>query len=122
MARTRWKSKYKPKYCDMIIEAMAEGKSLYQFAASIDVGADTLYDWARKHEEFSDALEIARAKSVAFWENLGINLMIGAPLDPVRKGKGDKHVWMFFMRNRFRSMGYGDDDVFDYEKNDGFDV
>jgi len=116
------RSKYKPKYCAMLIKSAESGESISKFCADIGISMPTFYEWTKVHEDFDHAHEIAVAKAVAFWEQLGINLMIGRPLDPGSKSKGDRHVWMFFMRNRFRSAGYGDDDAFSYEKNDGFDV
>lgn len=54
-------TKYDPKYCDEAIEFMAEGFSVGAFAGKIRVSRDTLYEWASKHREFSDALKIGRS-------------------------------------------------------------
>ena len=106
----------------MIIESADRGESIAKFCADIGISQSTFFDWCKAHPDFDEAKEVALMKSVSFWEQLGINLMVGRPLDPSTKSKGDKAVWMFFMRNRFRSAGYGDEDVFAYEKNDGFNV
>lgn len=61
---------YDPKYCDEIIEFLAQGKHPVQFAAKIGVSKSTLYKWATDNPEFSDSLEIAKAKSLDWWINL----------------------------------------------------
>lgn len=59
---------YKPEYCDMIIEAMAEGVSLTGFAGIIGVSRESVYHWMSLHREFSDAASRARAARVLWWE------------------------------------------------------
>jgi hypothetical protein len=43
---------------------MGQGKSLTAFAGSIRVAVDTVYDWIKKHSEFSDAVSRARSARV----------------------------------------------------------
>ena len=89
MARGR-PSKYKPEYCEEIIKFFdyspyreveiphyQAGKLQYKdtkllpneprfisdFAHSIGVHIDTLYEWAKKYPEFSEALKIANSKN-----------------------------------------------------------
>lgn len=50
-------TKYKSEYCDMVVEWLAEGKLLYNFAKHINVGVVTLHDWRNAHEEFSKAIK-----------------------------------------------------------------
>ena len=61
-------SKYQPSYCDELIHHMAQGYTLTSFGGVIGVHRDTLYEWASKHERFSDALKIGRAKGQLVWE------------------------------------------------------
>lgn len=63
-------TKYDPKYCAEIIEFMAQGKHPAQFAARVGVSKSTIYKWAIDNPEFSDAFEIAKAKSLDWWINL----------------------------------------------------
>lgn len=63
-------SKYRPEYCQMIVDHMAEGASILSFAAEIDVARSTINEWADVHEDFSDALKRAKAKCAAWWERL----------------------------------------------------
>lgn len=52
---------YRDDYCDRVIEFMKSGFSLTAFAGEIRVSRETIYEWARVHPEFSDAVRIAQA-------------------------------------------------------------
>jgi hypothetical protein len=43
---------YKPEYCEMLIEHMAEGFTFESFAGVVRVARDTLFEWRRNHPEF----------------------------------------------------------------------
>lgn len=64
-------TKYKPEYCDMVVEHMKGGLSLQSFAAEIDVNIDTVNEWRKVHEEFSVAVKRGRDHQASFWEKLG---------------------------------------------------
>lgn len=59
---------YRPEYCQAVVEFMAEGYTATAFAGEIGVSRDTIYAWASKHHEFSDALRMGQAKSLRWWE------------------------------------------------------
>lgn len=86
-------TKYRPKYCEQIIEFMAEGKSKEAFAGHIGVSRRRIPDWSKKHKEFGRAVEIGTAKSQNFWEELGIQMALS--------GQGNVTAWIFNMKNRF---------------------
>lgn len=67
---------YQQEYCEAVLEAGAQGKSIAWMAASLDVNKDTIYEWAKVHPEFSDALTRARAKAQAWWEDQGQTGMV----------------------------------------------
>jgi transposase-like protein len=99
--RTGRPSKYKPEYCEQLIEHMEQGLSFEAFAGSIGVCKQTLYTWTEEHEEFLDAKKRATEKSRLFWEKMGIDNIIN-----VSEFKGDSTslnsaVWVFNMKNRF---------------------
>ena len=62
-------TKYKPEYCEKVIEVGKLGGSLTKMALACDVDKASLHDWAAKHEEFALALTRARAESLAWWED-----------------------------------------------------
>lgn len=64
-------SEYNPVYCDLVIEAMTDGKSLTAFAAEIGVARSTINYWMDSYPEFSEAVNIAKAKCAAWWEERG---------------------------------------------------
>lgn len=61
-------SKYKPEYCDAIIEHAATGASLVSFAGSIKVPKLTLNNWAAEIPEFAEAMATAKAVAAHWWE------------------------------------------------------
>lgn len=75
-------SKYRPEYCDMVVEHMSEGASLTSFAAEIDVSRETISEWSRVHPEFSVAVKKGKAKCSAWWERLGRTGAMGGDVNP----------------------------------------
>lgn len=53
-------TKYLPEYSEQIIELCGRGMYIEEFAHEIRVHKDTLYEWAKHHPDFSDALKLAR--------------------------------------------------------------
>ena len=71
-------TKYKPEFCQLLVEHMAKGYSFESFAGldEVDVDRDTLYEWRSTQEEFSDALRRGRSKQLLKDEttlNLGLD-------------------------------------------------
>lgn len=62
---------YLPEYCERVIELGREGKSVVQMACELDAHKDTLYEWAKVHQEFSDAFTRAKQWSQNWWESKG---------------------------------------------------
>lgn len=60
-------SKYSKDYCEDVIAFMSQGGCLTEYAAEIGVSRDTVYEWASKHKEFSDALTHAKQVGEAYW-------------------------------------------------------
>lgn len=86
-------TKYKPEYCEQLIEHMANGFSFEAFAGVVGTSNKTLYSWAEKNEQFLHAKEEGFAKSRAFWEQIGIN--------QAKHGEGNATAFVFNMKNRF---------------------
>ncbi len=77
MATPGQPTKYRPEYCQQIIDLMEQGKTLTQFAATLRVTRETIYEWMKVHPEFSDAVKTARICQQAHWENLMHGLTTG---------------------------------------------
>ena len=59
---------YRPEFCALAVELGAQGKSYAQIGAACGVARKTLYEWAERHPEFSDALARARDLALSWWE------------------------------------------------------
>ena len=88
-------TKYRKKHCNEVIATMTKGQSLTAFCAEINVDKDTVYQWAKKHPEFTDALKTAQRNCQAFWEKMlqatAMGKMPGASLG----------AQIFWLKNRF---------------------
>lgn len=87
-------TKYKAKYCQMLIDHMAKGFSFESFAAEIGTHRDTLYEWTKKHERFSDAHKSGQDQCRKWWERAGHAGMMG------KVKNFNASVWIFSMKNR----------------------
>ena len=78
-------TKYDHKFVDMALEYIGkQGKSITQFARFIEVAKSSVYEWAKEHKDFSDALALAADWSQAHWEDKLEEMMyskeVNAPL------------------------------------------
>lgn len=77
-------TKYTDDLPSAVLESLAAGKSVTQFAAQIGVHRATIYSWADRHPEFSDALARGQEASQAYWEDQLQKMMysrdVNAPL------------------------------------------
>jgi hypothetical protein len=51
-----------------VLNHLAEGYTLASFGGIIGASRDSLYEWAKVHEGFSDAIKKGRAKGQHLWE------------------------------------------------------
>lgn len=63
------KTKYRKIYCTKAIAFMSLGKSITQFAHSINVVAPTIATWEEVYPDFAIAMDRARQASLVFWED-----------------------------------------------------
>lgn len=63
--------KYYKKICEDFEAHFRQGQSVLEVAVELGVSRDTLYEWAKVHPEFSDALTRGRQVSQAWWERQG---------------------------------------------------
>lgn len=88
-------TKYNPTYCEVAIKLMKKGHSKLFVAGKLGISRDTLYDWCRRHPEFSDTIKAGEMMSYAYWEDIGMKAMMG-------KYKGFRpSLWIFTMKARF---------------------
>ena len=89
-------TKYKPEYCEQLLAHMRGGLSFDSFAALCESHIDTLYEWAKRHPEFSDAKKRGQALSLRFWEQTGLDGIRG------QIQYFNASAWIFAMKNRFK--------------------
>lgn len=87
-------TKYKPEYCERVIELAKEGAGWAEYAAEFEIDRTTLYDWAASHEEFSTALMRAKVHEQVWWEREGrLNL---------KSKEFNANLWIKSAQARFR--------------------
>lgn len=99
-------SDFQTKYCREIISWMAKGFSIASFAGNIGVGEKTIYNWAKKYPQFLQSIKVGKAKSILFWEKIGILGMLG------KIPHFNATAWIFQMKNR---LGWSDKLTVDLE-------
>lgn len=91
-------TKYKPEFCGLVIEYMEKGLSKEAMAGVLRINKDTLYAWAAKYPEFSDALKEGVELSRLFWEQKGIDHLVHTK----NSKQLNSTAWIFNMKNRFK--------------------
>lgn len=86
-------SKFREEYCEAVIEHMADGASLTTFAAAIGVSRRTLTVWQGAHPDFADAVDLAKAKALAWWEERARDIAQG------NGGPGASAIVTFGLKN-----------------------
>lgn len=90
-------TKYKPEYCEQIVEHMKDGKSAISFARSIDVCMATITEWASVHPEFSASYKKAMSYCEDHWAQEGLKGLWNHKDGPTL----NTGVWAFYMKARF---------------------
>ena len=88
---------YDPSFCEKVIELGKQGESLASFACEFEVTRETLYQWAKTHQQFSDALEKAKTFSLKWWEKTAKERMVEEP-GGLKLNQG---IWSRSMAARF---------------------
>ena len=88
-------SKYRPEYCQMLIDHMAGGLSWQCFCGVVGVACATTKLWLETHNEFAQAKAIGEGQSRLYWEKLGKLGSLGQIKD------FNATIFIFTMKNRF---------------------
>lgn len=102
-------TKYRPEYCQMLVDHMTKGFSYETFGSTIGVARATVFNWEKDNPQFLDAKKRAFDNCQLFWEKIGIDNIVSLSKN-VREGNVSKSVtktlntgaWIFNMKNRFR--------------------
>jgi len=119
--------KYKPEFCDAVIDHMSSGKSLASFQARIydefriRVTRKTFYNWQDRYPEFKKAVDTGKAKALIFFEELllaGSSGVMPKELQD-KKSKGINLSGVIFaLKTRFHRE-YGEKQQVDHVSSDG---
>lgn len=60
-------TKYRPEMCEQIVDLMRNGESIEEASHALNLSKDTVYQYAKKYPEFSDALKRAVQVSYVWW-------------------------------------------------------
>lgn len=89
-------TKYRPEFCQQVIECGEQGMSLAEMASELDIHYTTFLAWQDEIPEFSNAVKEARRKSQSWWERQGRIATFGG----VEGFNATSYI--FQMKNRFR--------------------
>jgi hypothetical protein len=88
-------STYDPAIIPELLEHAAQGRSLAQISARLDIPRTTMISWGEEHPEFSTALTRAKELEQAWWEDVGQS---GLTAD-----KFNSALWQKSVSARFRN-------------------
>lgn len=106
-------STYDPRFCDVVIEAGAQGESEVGMAVACGVPRVTMRGWAKQHPEFSTALLMAKDLSQKWWEDAARSGHAQSVIGPT--------IWKHSVASRFRE-DYGERQVIEQTVRDGADL
>ena len=64
-------TKYKPEFCDLVVEVGKKGGWICEMAEACDVHRSTFPEWEKEHPAFSAAFMRAKQKAQAWFETKG---------------------------------------------------
>jgi hypothetical protein len=86
--------KYRPEFCDTVLELGAQGMSECEIAVELGVARSTLHFWKGEHPDFLAAITRAKEAEQAWWEKTGRTALFADKFNSV--------VWSKSMSARFR--------------------
>jgi len=94
-------TKYKPEYCQTVIDVMKNGESLIAVAAKIGVSRKILTDWQHRHVEFRVACDAGKALAQRWWEDLAGQVASGECAEHPVYHRANANMIQFLMSRRF---------------------
>lgn len=90
-------TKYKPAFCDRVIELASEGASKAEIALDLNICYATFDNWQNYNPEFLEAVKKAERLSQGWWEKKGREATFGG-IDGFNATS-----FIFNMKNRFKA-------------------
>lgn len=95
-------TKYRPEMCEEVVVYMAQGMSLCEVAAKLGIRRETLWDWTRKNEDFSNSIKVGTDLSQAWWEDIARNNILQNTRNDGSPIVFNTSLWFMNMKNRFK--------------------
>jgi len=90
--------KSEEKMIEKIIDHLSKGFSTESVAGLLGICKDTLYEWKKQHDNFSDAIQKGNELSRLFWEKTAVE-----NITHTKDGKQvNTALWIFNMKNSFK--------------------
>jgi len=99
--------KYKPEYCQKLIDHMKSGLSFQTFGAQVNVVRATIYNWLEDYPEFKKAKDIGNALAQDFMEKRLAAKISGQKINGLNVKDIDNSCLIFALKTRFHKT-YGD--------------
>ena len=109
--------KYKPEYCQMLEDHMAQGFSFESFGAKASTCRNQLYAWCDKYPDFKKAKMNGKEKSLLHFEQLLVVKARGQNVGKLIAKDIDATMTIFTMKTRF-SDTYAEKNTITIETND----
>jgi len=100
---------YDPKFCDEIVEYMAQGLSKIAAVGKMGFSKTSLWNWSKKYPDFMAALKKGETLGQLWWEEKGAIGMESRSFNAA--------VWIFSGKNKY---GVSDNPVPEQENEDGY--
>lgn len=119
--------KFRPEFCQDIVDHMSNGKSLTSFSAllydkyGLMTCKKTLYNWMKRYPEFEESVEVGRTKALTFFETMLVSAMTGTMPEILKKKESsgiNMTAVIFALKTRFFKE-YGDKSKIDLSSSDG---
>lgn len=86
-------TKYRPEMCDTVVALMAEGASKAEVCAELDISFETMNEWCKTNEVFSEAVKRGERLSEGWWQRHGRKQLENKDFNST--------LWYMNMKNRF---------------------
>lgn len=113
--------KYKPEFCQMLRDHMAEGKSYSAFAAKIKTSRSVLYNWEKTYPEWAQAKAEAFDLCRDFFEEKLLTKISGKSSDRTAAKNIDTTCLIFALKTRLHET-YGDRHKIEAEVNGNTEI
>jgi len=93
--------KYKPEYCQKLIEHLRTGLSIQTFGGTVMVTRSTVYKWIDEIPEFKESYEIGLQLAQDFFEKRLVAKVSGQDIKGIDAKKIDSQALLFALKTRF---------------------